>query len=1196
MTRSFVLPAAVTLLVGAAISLAPASVASAQAPATVHASPAQASQLLFVAGDVRRLSRTPSGTVDTVLEKVLQELYRKDPTLAPEDAKRAIDALDAALDTPATSTATLAVLPGNQRIIAILAALQRSNPSAHVQRALASVADGALAESSASARTLAREFNASTDSLSTLLYGSFSPGTTLRATTALAAANTRFGRARDALWEAASNESVFDSSAALVARNPALQNDAVRRLTQGLAADGSLTANVADVEDLARDGIQAVGVQTTVAIRDHRNVARECPGFQCQDYRDAARSDGMTGRAVISSQQATVTAAAGLLTVIDARYGAAVQAEAQAAAQVASAVNSYFAATDYNEYVHAAVDVVGLAATLAVAQVDPAAAITGVLNIVRDFVDIGVPQPDANALLLQGLQGVSKQLSAFAEETAAQFRTVDARLEALTRQVGVLANELSSQLAQARTQLTGLGNALSDLQGSVDRLHAEIQRLFADGARNNLRTLVTQSIGYSQINAGRRLPRDDQFAPAAAALFDNATATSLSETILTSPLGYDAPAAAKIGELDPSVNFFALFPQRVTDSPAGLDWPSALTDTCPSGNLASGRCLPDPDFWAVSSRAFAQLLLENRDYVTPAYITQLDATLSSGRSLASAFGRIARKDSDDGTGSRLFNAALGYYGAWVGARGAERPSDQPPALIQALRAAREVSLASERPAGLEPKTHWVDPWAGPSQQLGDVDLLGTQYLQNLGSDTGGLTIDNLRPAPGLISRLPLPVQNAVRLGIGRIQVNWHASWQGAIPAKDQYGTLLVRMFFRYIVPESATRAAINDDLGFVEVFRSFTPNCSGFEGGASAEQTFVNSWEKLDTCRDFGAEFTAATGGPNAGGVYRRDESGFARAAADIGPLVDARLRELQVKSFKDLLVDEKTLTLGDGRASNVEAAAERVEGAQALLKGYVTLGLPQALATDDTLRGLVAGDAANALLRPNRDDHRAVPAGTVGGQLVEWVKFHLARGIPQSDPLVGLGSRFSEHSAALEFLIGTYVKTGRAPGQSAADGGRLDESSPLVSSTLDRLELSRAVLADYLAHPQTPASPPASGGGASPAAPSGSAAPQTRPAPARARLIRAPRARRNTITFTVGCLSGTCRITTAVTAGRRSVARSTLSIKAGARRTVTVRVNAAGRRLLARRGRLAVTVRISLAGTARPLASTRVTLRGARR
>ena len=737
MTRSFVLPAAVALIAVAA-SLAPAGVARAQAPATVHASAAEAAQLLFVAGDVRRLSRTPSGTVDTVLEKVLQQLYRQDAALAPEDAKRDIETLDDALETPATSTATLAVQPGNQRILAILAQLQRSDPSPRVQRALAGVADQALAESSASARTLGREFNAATDSLSTLLYGGFSPGTTLRATTELAASNARFGRARDSLWAAASHESVFDGSAALVAGNPALQNDAVRRLTGMLASDGSLTADVADVEALVRDGIQAVSAQSTVAIRDHRNLVRQCPGFSCQDYRDESRSNGMAGRAMISNQQATVTAAAGLLALLDTRYGAAVRAEAQAAAQVASAVNSYFAATDYNEYVHAAVDVVGLAATLAVAQVDPAAAITGVLNVVRDFVDIGVPQPDANALILQGLQGVSKQLSAFAEETAAQFRAVDARLEALTRQVGTLADQLSSQLAEARTQLTGLGNALSDLQSSVDRLHSEIQRLFAEGARNNLRTLVTQSIGYSQINDGRRLPRDTQFAPAAAALFDNATATSLSQIVLSSPLGYDAAAAAKIGELDPSINFFALFPQRVTDSPAPAAWPRALTDTCPADNLVSGRCLPSPDYWAVSARAFAQLLLENRDYVTPAYLTQLDATLDSGRSLASAFGRIDNNDSNDGTGSRLFNAALGYYGSWVGGRNGDRPSDQPPALIQALRAERERYLKGQRTPGLEPVTGpWVDLWAGPSQPLGNVDLLGVEPLQNARSFSRG---------------------------------------------------------------------------------------------------------------------------------------------------------------------------------------------------------------------------------------------------------------------------------------------------------------------------------------------------------------------------------------------------------------------------------------------------------------------------
>ncbi|MFL5539189.1 MAG: galactose-1-phosphate uridylyltransferase, partial [Longimicrobiaceae bacterium] len=122
-----------------------------------------------------------------------------------------------------------------------------------------------------------------------------------------------------------------------------------------------------------------------------------------------------------------------------------------------------------------AVDVAGLLATLAVAEVDPAAAINGVLNVVQDFINIGVPKPDANALILQGLQGVSQQLAAFAQETAAQFAAVDARLEGLTRDVGLLADRLSGQLAEAQTQLTGLRSALSTLQSSVDLLHSEIQ-------------------------------------------------------------------------------------------------------------------------------------------------------------------------------------------------------------------------------------------------------------------------------------------------------------------------------------------------------------------------------------------------------------------------------------------------------------------------------------------------------------------------------------------------------------------------------------------------------------------------------------------------------------------------------------------------------------------------------------------------
>ena len=62
---------------------------------------------------------------------------------------------------------------------------------------------------------------------------------------------------------------------------------------------------------------------------------------------------------------------------------------------------------------------------------------------------------------------------------------------------------------------------------------------------------------------------------------------------------------------------------------------------------------------------------------------------------------------------------------------------------------------------------------------------------------------------------------------------------------------------------------------------------------------------------------------------------------------------------------------------------------------------------------------------------------------------------MPQSDPYVALRIPFNNYRRALADAIGTYVKTGRASGQDAADGGRLDEGSPLVTSTIARLRLT---------------------------------------------------------------------------------------------------------------------------------------------
>ena len=526
-------------------------------------------------------------------------------------------------------------------MLAILAGLRRSNPPVGVRRAITRVADQALTESSRTARPVGDVFNAGADSLSTVLYGGFSPARTLGDTVDLARANSRFGRARDGVWADVSHQSVRDNAPALLAGNPELRNDAVRAVTDGIAADGSLTVSVSAVENLVSAGMRTVGAQGAQAIADHRAIERACPGFECQSQRDAARAASEAARREIAAQQAAVTAASGLLRLQNVDYGAAVAAEAQAATQVANAVNSYFAAADTAQALHAAGDVAGLLVSLSIAYVDPAAAVSGVVNIVRDVIarEVG---PDANEVILQSLQGISQQLSAFARSTEAQFRTLDARLVSLTRDVATLAEELSAQLDEVRTQLTGLSTALINLQASVDRLHAEIQRLFAQGARNDLETTINTWLGGGGLTAGElRVP--------AGALYTDATRIALTETVLNPTDAFDALTAGMRGELDPNVNFFALFPGQVSDSPASIAWPPSLASTCPGGSPSRGLCLPSPDFWAASSRAYAQLLLENRNVVTRDRLDQLDAMLAGGHALERTLDRIAARDTDTGT-------------------------------------------------------------------------------------------------------------------------------------------------------------------------------------------------------------------------------------------------------------------------------------------------------------------------------------------------------------------------------------------------------------------------------------------------------------------------------------------------------------------------------------------------------------------
>jgi hypothetical protein len=217
---------------------------------------------------------------------------------------------------------------------------------------------------------------------------------------------------------------------------------------------------------------------------------------------------------------------------------------------------------------------------------------------------------------------------------------------------------------------------------------------------------------------------------------------------------------------------------------------------------------------------------------------------------------------------------------------------------------------------------------------------------------------------------------------------------------------------------------------------------------------------------------------------------------------------------------------------------------------------------------------------------------------------------------------------AALRTALSSYVQTGRATGQSASDGGALAQSSPVIASTLARLRLSDAVLADELngtlplpgAAPAGSPTTTTTAGGSSPTGPtgtgaSGSGTPTTATTAANplsgvtSRTGGAGAAR--TLTVKVRCSARTCheRIIATVTERLRggrvlalgptgrlprgqtrrtvTVAAVTISVARTASRPITLVLNATGTTLLSRFRRLPLTITVAQRGTRVPGAVT---------
>jgi List-Bact-rpt repeat protein len=898
-----------------------------------------------------------------------------------------------------------------------------------------------------------------------------------------------------------------------------------------LAADGSLKTTVGQLESLVSGGVKTIGNQectlpdgstggspsdcTSGALHDAQMVSAACQAgasSDCTDAKNQAQTNANADLAAIAAQQAATAAAADALNQADQALGQSELAESQAAAQLAEQEQQYLAYQSFQGQLKAGTDLINLAVSLSVSEIDPVAAVGALLNVVGDAVGFGFSGPDPNTLILQGIQNLSQQLYDFESYTQSAFSAVSTQLAGISSQISAESFQLLSQLSQVKGTLDVLSGDLSTLQTSVDHLQNEIQSLFASANWNSLRSQIDQYIGYQHLNH-TPLPN---FGTAAGELLSDAENTAVSSTQVSSPGPQDASDANSllIGSdpltLDTNINYFNVFGSGATDSPSGLTWPGPLTTTCaPGANVAAGVCLPDPDYWATAARAFGQLLMENPGSVTSDRIQQLQALNEEGQTISDALGKLSVNDAGtdaqgvnnanvliNGTGNKHLDAALSYYAYWAGAR--QRQSTTAPPLPIAVENAENTILASTDTPGIVTGSNngsapipyaGVSPWLGATQPPDVNNIAKISTLQTvpvcsseneLGNNFDYATQELLPSAVGIngpeLGFLPTPVLNAVRLGQGQLSACYTARFYA--PETAQGGPLSLTVFFYY------TGGGYNNQpVGEIDVYGQAN-FCRGLQGNQWVEGVQAVG----DGCNN-ALILALLQGAVQVGSTQMYAPDGLVQSATGDTLVAIGNLQQ----TIYAALINGTHLFPGttSGGSDDVHAAAGRAAGASALLNGYISLGLPQALASDDSLNGLVNGTGSDPFTTTDANgcNVKGVGAGgTLEAEVINYLQaasVKVAKGDPaQRDPEECISLLVQDRVAALAPAIAAHVipasGSGSAHAASRAEGFAASaaqtqpaatastmfaEDNPLITPTLDRLDVTQAAVSEELAN-----------------------------------------------------------------------------------------------------------------------------------
>ena len=308
----------------------------------------------------------------------------------------------------------------------------------------------------------------------------------------------------------------------------------------------------------------------------------------------------------------------------------------------------------------------------------------------------------------------------------------------------------------------------------MDRLHAEIQRLFAQGARNDLDTTINTWLGGGGLTAGElpgpgrcalhgrhadRAHRDRAEPDRRLRRLDrrHARGSRPQRELLRALPGPGQPIRPRASPGRPRSRRHAPAAARA----AGCAYRRPTSGPPPRGRMRS--CC-----WrtATSSRA--------------------TASTSSTRCWPAGMRSSARSTgSRPATPTPVPAAGCSTPRSTTTARGsATTPNRQsgPPALIQALRAERERYLADGQaePTSSRPRPRPGSTRTGASISRSTASICSTRAsFRDLRSDNGRFTIPSLRATPRLVTWLPAEVLNGVRLGVAGVRVTWSASCRAA---------------------------------------------------------------------------------------------------------------------------------------------------------------------------------------------------------------------------------------------------------------------------------------------------------------------------------------------------------------------------------------------------------------------------------